>query len=138
MKEIWGHSLWLYHGHFLLSYSCFLIFFFLFIGLHLLFFFFFSFILAINYHYGIQSSAFLQFKNSFLLPYDNSISFHRDLFFWLRRITFVILFHGIQSFAETYSWINGTNFCPWNKVTCDNMSDHHVIALQKIRLSAAF
>ena len=127
MKEIWGRSLWLYQGHFLLSYSCFLIF-------------FFSFILAINYHYGIQSSSFLQFKNSFLLPHENSISFHRDFFFFflLRRITFVILFHVIQSFAETYSWINGTNFCPWNKVTCDNMSDHHVIALQKIRLSAAF
>ena len=127
MKEIWGHSLWLYQGHFLLSYSCFLIF-------------FFSFILAINYHYGIQSSVFLQFKNSFLLPHENSISFHRDFFFFflLRRITFVILFHGIHSFAETYSWINGTNFCAWNKVTFDNMCDHHVITIQKIRLSAAF
>ena len=42
-----------------------------------------------------QSSALLQFKNSFSLPHDNSIPFHCDLY------------HGIQSYAKTNSWING-------------------------------
>ena len=51
-------------------------------------------------------------------------------FFFLRRISCVILFHGIQSYAKIDSWINGTNCCPWNRVTCDKC-DHHVIALQK-------
>ena len=34
-----------------------------------------------HYHYGIQSSALLQFKNSFLLFHDKSTSFHCDFFF---------------------------------------------------------
>ena len=46
-----------------------------------------------HYHYGIQSSALFQFKNSFLLFHDKSTSFHCDFFFY-RRISFVILFHG--------------------------------------------
>ena len=59
-----------------------------------------------------QSSALLQFKNSFSLPHDNSISFHRDLY------------HGIQSYAKTNSWINGTYCCTWNGITCDNKTGH--------------
>ena len=127
MKEIWGRSLWLYQGHYLLSYSCFLIFFFLFLMTSLAPLLFLL-LHRCHYLYGIQSSALLQFKNSFLLLHDNSTSFHCD--FFLRRISCVILFHGIQSYAKIDSWINGTNCCPRNRVTCDKC-DHHVIALQK-------
>ena len=45
-------------------------------------------------------------------PHDNSISFHCDLY------------HGIQSYAKTNSWINGTNCCTWNGITCDNKIGH--------------
>ena len=45
-------------------------------------------------------------------PHDNSISFHCDLY------------HGIQSYAKTNSWINGTNCCTWNGITCDNKTGH--------------
>ena len=125
MKEIWGRSLWLYQGRFLLSYSCFLIFFFLFLWLHLLLFFFFSFINAII----IMVSKFCYSPvQEFIFTYAwqfNSISL---IFF--RWISFVILFHGIKSYAKTDSLINGTNCCPRNRVTCDNICCH-VIALQK-------
>ena len=56
--------------------------------------------------------ALLQFKNSFSLPHDNSIPFHCDLY------------HGIQSYAKTNSWINGTICCTWNGITCDNKIGH--------------
>uniref|UniRef100_A0A2N9J2Z5 Leucine-rich repeat-containing N-terminal plant-type domain-containing protein n=1 Tax=Fagus sylvatica TaxID=28930 RepID=A0A2N9J2Z5_FAGSY len=59
-----------------------------------------------------QSSALLQFKNSFSVPHDNLISFHCDIF------------HGIQSYPKTDSWKNGTNCCAWNGITCDNSTGH--------------
>ena len=59
-----------------------------------------------------QSSALLQFKNSFSLPHDNSISFHCDLY------------HGIQSYAKTNSWINGTNSCTGNGIIYDDKAGH--------------
>ena len=95
---------------------CFLIFFFLFLWLHLLLFFFFSFINAII----IMVSKFCYSPvQEFIFTYAwqfNSISL---IFF--RWISFVILFHGIKSYAKTDSLINGTNCCPRNRVTCDNI-----------------
>ena len=49
--------------------------------------------LSMPIYHPEQSFALLQFKNSFSFPHNNSISFHCDLY------------HGIQSYAKTNSWI---------------------------------
>ena len=94
-----GRFLWLYQVHFLL---------FLLLLSHItcspVFTFFFTSFIDAN-----MSS---RTENSFSLPHDNSISFHRDLY------------HGIQSYAKTNSWINGTNCCTWNGITCDKKTGH--------------
>ena len=117
MKEIWGRSFWLYQGHFHLSYLCFLIFFFLFLWLHLLLFFFFSFIDAII----IMASKVLLYSNSRIHFYFSMTNQLHFIVIFFRKISFLILFHGIQSYAKIDSWINGTNCCPRNRVTCDNI-----------------
>ena len=116
MKEIWGRSFWLYQGHFLLSYFCFLILFFLFLWLHLLLFFFFYFINAII----IMVSKFC-FSPVQEFIFTSAWQFNSISLYFFRWISFVILFHGIMSYARTESLINGTNCCPRNRVTCDNI-----------------
>ena len=104
LKEIWEAPYGYTRFTFYFAYSCFLML--LAPRLYLLFH------LLYLCQYAIQNRALLQFKNSFSLPHDNSIPFHCDLY------------HGIQSYAKTNSWINGTNCCTWNGITCDNKIGH--------------
>ena len=57
-----------------------------------------------------QSFALIQFKNSFSVPNENSFSLHCDKY------------HGIHSYPKTNSWINGTNCCSWDGITCDKIT----------------
>ena len=55
--------------------------------------------------YAIQNRALLCSNSRTHFHFPMTIQFH---------------FIGIQSYAKTNSWINGTNCCTWNGVTCDN------------------
>ena len=71
-----------------------------------------------HYHYGIQVLLFSSSRIHFY--FRLTIQFHFIVFFF-RWISFVFLFHGIKSYVKTDSLINGTNCCPRNRVTCDNI-----------------
>ncbi|KAI9095298.1 hypothetical protein K1719_026332 [Acacia pycnantha] len=69
-----------------------------------------------------DSSALLQFKNSFSLHHSASTScdmFYDDSYDYSATIQFKN-----SSYPKTASWGNDSNCCLWDGVTCDSMSGH--------------